>query len=62
MTNSSFEIFLAPFRYYTLIQTDSADKMKKKKKNRENVLNEFWRNLIVARVLTESLEALPNWL
>lgn len=61
MTNSSFEIFLAPFRYYTLIQTDSVDKMKKKK-NRENVLNEFWRNLIVARVLTESLEALPNWL
>lgn len=30
MTTSSFEIFLAPFRYYTLIQTDSADKMQKK--------------------------------
>lgn len=60
MTSSSFEIFLALFRYYTLIQTESADKMKKK--NTENVLKRIWRNLIVTRVLTESLEALPNWL
>lgn len=37
MTNSYFEIFLAPFRYYTLIQTDSADKMKKKKKKIEKM-------------------------